>query len=316
MAIPEHVEKLKEGVEAWNSWRAIHPDVSPDLSGLNLRNRDEFGASEIWFEKSYNPSGRDLSSVDMSGINLRGSNLRKIDLYRAKLSDADLSESDLRAAKLRRMDAKRLWLWNSDLRGADISYSNISSGMLSQSNLTGTKLIRADVSNVGVHKVKYKRERMRGTCLGIIGASTVNGDAVFRRDLIDQDYIDNKAEKWTRPVWNPARFLLLWPWSAIDFGRSINRVLFFAFIIVVAFGSAYPVLEAGGHIAYLNDAGVDNWLRPFYIAAISFSTLGFTDVVVAESWYGQIALMANVLLGYFTLGLVLSILANSVARRG
>lgn len=36
MPNPEHVAKLKEGVEAWNAWRAKNRKIAPDLQGTNL----------------------------------------------------------------------------------------------------------------------------------------------------------------------------------------------------------------------------------------------------------------------------------------
>jgi Pentapeptide repeats (8 copies) len=36
MANPEHLAKLKEGVEAWNEWRLKNPGIQPDLQGANL----------------------------------------------------------------------------------------------------------------------------------------------------------------------------------------------------------------------------------------------------------------------------------------
>ena len=40
MANPEHLAKLKEGVEAWNQWRRDFPDVRPFLNGADLRGVD------------------------------------------------------------------------------------------------------------------------------------------------------------------------------------------------------------------------------------------------------------------------------------
>jgi hypothetical protein len=34
MANDEHVAMLKQGVAAWNVWRAENPDIRPDISGL------------------------------------------------------------------------------------------------------------------------------------------------------------------------------------------------------------------------------------------------------------------------------------------
>jgi hypothetical protein len=36
MANPEHVEILRQGVEAWSEWRLSHPEIEPDLSGTDL----------------------------------------------------------------------------------------------------------------------------------------------------------------------------------------------------------------------------------------------------------------------------------------
>src|SRR6266487_1799402 len=36
MANQEHVEILKQGVEAWNRWRVINPWTQPDLNGADL----------------------------------------------------------------------------------------------------------------------------------------------------------------------------------------------------------------------------------------------------------------------------------------
>ena len=40
MAITEHLEKLRAGVEYWNSWRATNPHLKPALRGADLRGLD------------------------------------------------------------------------------------------------------------------------------------------------------------------------------------------------------------------------------------------------------------------------------------
>jgi len=37
MAEPEHVAKLKAGINAWNQWRVDNPEISRDLSDMDLR---------------------------------------------------------------------------------------------------------------------------------------------------------------------------------------------------------------------------------------------------------------------------------------
>src|SRR5690348_289939 len=36
MANQQHLNKLREGVDTWNQWRADHPEITPDLSGAEL----------------------------------------------------------------------------------------------------------------------------------------------------------------------------------------------------------------------------------------------------------------------------------------
>ncbi len=60
MANPKHLDKLKEGVEAWNAWRDENPDVMPDLVETNL-------------------SGADLTGANLSVADLTGAILIKAD---------------------------------------------------------------------------------------------------------------------------------------------------------------------------------------------------------------------------------------------
>ena len=40
MANPEHLKKLQEGVQVWNSWRKTRPKVMPDLRDADLSEAD------------------------------------------------------------------------------------------------------------------------------------------------------------------------------------------------------------------------------------------------------------------------------------
>ena len=44
MAKPEHLDKLKEGVEVWNEWRDDNPGIAPALWGADLEESDLRGA--------------------------------------------------------------------------------------------------------------------------------------------------------------------------------------------------------------------------------------------------------------------------------
>ncbi len=66
MANPEHLAKLKEGVEAWNKWRKDNPEIKRDLTEADL--------TEI-----------DLGKANLGGANFTGTgNLEVEQLCQAK----------------------------------------------------------------------------------------------------------------------------------------------------------------------------------------------------------------------------------------
>jgi hypothetical protein len=83
MAKDEHVAILKQGVEAWNAWRAENPDIRPDLSGADL-----------W------KIGVTLVQANLSGANLSRANLTLEGLDFANLSNAELIDAQGRLRAL------------------------------------------------------------------------------------------------------------------------------------------------------------------------------------------------------------------------
>lgn len=106
MANQEHLDLLKQGVQAWNKWRDEHSDVRPDLSEADLSNRDLKGV--------------DLFRADLYKANLSEADLREADLRNTDLTYADLRKTDLRDAKL-----NRAILCGVNLSGADLSGCNV-----------------------------------------------------------------------------------------------------------------------------------------------------------------------------------------------
>ena len=87
MANPEHLAKLKEGVMAWNAWRAENEEVRVDLSGADLTEANLTGADL---------TGADLTEANLTGADLRGANLTGARLKEAILSGANLTHQSNR----------------------------------------------------------------------------------------------------------------------------------------------------------------------------------------------------------------------------
>jgi hypothetical protein len=86
MADLDHLNILRQGIDAWNAWRAGNPDITPDLRGADLCGAKLSLANFI---------GADLWEANLIGADLRGANLSGADLSQANLVDVDLTDADL-----------------------------------------------------------------------------------------------------------------------------------------------------------------------------------------------------------------------------
>jgi uncharacterized protein YjbI with pentapeptide repeats len=171
MANLKRVELLRQGVEAWNAWRAEEPSVDPDLRQA------------------------DLSDENLLGVNLRRANLRGARLVGAILSDADLSEGELSGADLSGADLKRAILRGADARGADLSHAdftradlrdaifsraNLSGANLSQANFTHTILSHANLSGTDLNQAILCQTNLNQANLS---GAILSGAVLSRADL-------------------------------------------------------------------------------------------------------------------------------------
>jgi uncharacterized protein YjbI with pentapeptide repeats len=151
MANAEHLAILREGFSAWHTWRKEHPDVTPDLSQVDLS-----GMRLSLF---------DLSKVNLSGVRLNKANLFKTNLFWANLGEASLDEASFRDADLRSAHLYRASLTSADLSESNLITANFSQADLRRANFTKAKLDWADLG--GAH--------MSDTIFATVDLSTVIG---------------------------------------------------------------------------------------------------------------------------------------------
>ena len=108
MAKPEHLDKLIESVEVWNTWRYENSEIVPAL----------------W--------GADLEETDLRDANLRDADLEEADLSEADLRGADLNGAKLRGANLRGANLEQAYLMGADLKSTDLESANLMGAMYLQ----------------------------------------------------------------------------------------------------------------------------------------------------------------------------------------
>lgn len=329
-----HIDKLREGVEAWNAWRRGNPGQRPQLAGADLSEMELTGA---------NLSEADLTDAELFGSNLSGANmkmavlckadlagavLRGAALYKAQLADACLIEADLTGASLGAADLAHADLRGTTLHGVDFEHADLSGANLTEADLTGANLSRADITGATLRNANLARTNLtsmkdgsfrekRGRYYGIRGLDSCFGDPLFVRDAKDQDYLDtlevaiNETESPYRRRWKRFWF---GAWSLIDYGRSLGRLALGAFIVAMIFGFIFQLdTVLGWHYFELPDSA-GGALTPYYFSVVTYTRLG-SGGITPTHWVGEVVLISERILGYVTLGLLLSILANKVARR-
>ncbi len=215
MANPEHLAKLKEGVEAWNQWRKQNPEVRPDLRKANLgggflehvdlRRADlreanlreaRLSGAELQgadFREAI-LIGADLTTAHLDRASLSPAYLSKARLVGAKLTEADLRGADLteailiranlRQAKLTRAGLNRALLLNAHLIGADLCEADLSGADLGEANLVGANLRGADLSRTGLVETNLETANLTGCSVYGISAWNVRLERAIQSNLV------------------------------------------------------------------------------------------------------------------------------------
>jgi uncharacterized protein YjbI with pentapeptide repeats len=148
MANEEHLQIIRQGVDAWNAWREKNPQLRPDLFEANLSGLDLSGADL---------SEAILTKANLSDANLLGANLCRVKLYEANLSRANLTKANLSDANLHKADLTdailfRASLSEASLLGANLSKADLRGGFLFGANLSGANLCGAKLHEANLHK--------------------------------------------------------------------------------------------------------------------------------------------------------------------
>lgn len=332
---PEAVRtSLLENDDAWKTARTGLRNAKGALAELDfgeadLSRRDladlDFSRSDFFHAKLEQANLKngvfrdaDFTNADLGGADLHKSDLGGAVFQEARLGQAEMSYADGRGADFRGADLRGARLCDADLRGADFSHADLTGADLTRADITGAKFHFTKLNDANVMHVKYGGYLdMTGLYYGVRGVDSTIGNAIFVRDAKDQDYIDTLHQALLdRPAGfaRGLRLLLFRAWKLIDHGRSLAKVGFYAFLIATFYGLIYlcDMIYGWQIMDYSNSA--QTWFTPFYYSVVTYTTLGFGDVT-ADSLFGEIFVISEVILGYFTLGLLLAILANTIARR-
>jgi len=147
-------------------------------------------------------------------------------------------------------------------------------------------------------------------------------------DIADECYLreqDMRKERaYEQNQW--ARFISYFLWSLIcRYGTSFRRWMICTCAIIFLFGCSFAPWHWAVDNHWLqelvrtvkpsirNNGGADSWFSPWYYSVVTIATLGYGDVVPADT-SGQIFSVAEVLIGYLLFGGLISVFSKKITR--
>jgi uncharacterized protein YjbI with pentapeptide repeats len=326
MANDNQIAILSQGADAWNKWREENPDVLIDLKNAKLMHLN--------LEKA-NLAKADLKTANLSFTNFKNANLAFSNLESAIFSFANFEGANFSAAHLENAyleDAKltSARLAGANLKNAKLANSNLKNAYLADAHLEGTILSAANFKNANLSSVTYDQKIMwkliRATrfslkklwnhrydilldttirCKGV-NAATCYGSQQFKLFLQDQDFLEEFLErKWGKKIF------FIW-WLFADCGRSLGRWAGWSLVLALLFAFLFWFLGSNSfdtqHLKF-------NFLTMFYYSVVTFTTLGFGDII-PKTTTAALFVTVEVILGYVMLGGLITIFASKLSRRG
>ncbi len=257
-----------------------------DIGGTNLLGANLTGATM----NECSGAGTTFGSADLSNASLIGADLERATFSKGRLRHTVFSTAKLRGARMREADLSGASFARADMREVDLTGSAIAGVRFSGTDLRGAHL-------------KALKDFTRATWVGAdIREVDYYGAYMIRRYIADENYI-HELRTHSR-----SSEIIYWIWwLTSDCGRSALRWAACTMIVNLLFAAVYVL------------AGMDfgegaTWLTPIYFSTVTFTTLGYGDIVPSTS-LAQIIVMVEVTLGYIALGGLLSIFADKMARR-
>jgi hypothetical protein len=192
MANDEHVAVLRQGVDAWNTWRERNPGLTPDfiravLPGADLSNADLSGAllprANLFKANLFGANldhatllGTNLSQAYLCEANLSLANLSLADLSYADLARANLAHAILSGANLRGASLYGVNLQAADLSGADLSGADVNVARLIDVNLSGAVLTGCRIYGISAWDLELERAEQKNLIITPPGVAEITVD--------------------------------------------------------------------------------------------------------------------------------------------
>jgi len=273
-------------------------------------------------------SNANLTQVNLASANLFDTDFSKADLVGADLSGCDLTGADLSGADLTRADLSGARLWHADLTGAKLVEANLTGADFWQAKLCHTRLWRADISkslSLSKHSFQCRKNRLF-TDYRVYEEGYVAAEETYRslkRYFISEGRYDDASwasfkEKTMEKIrLRKARDLKYIPMAIMGllcgYGEKPQRIISSSFFIIIAYAGIFFLLKS--IMASANSAFSFNFGDYIYYSVVTFTTLGYGDIIPKTSTIFRLIAVSEAFLGAFLMGLFIFTLARKYSAR-
>jgi hypothetical protein len=274
-----------------------------------------------------NLKGANLSCLNLSGLHLFDACLEGADLVGANLSGCDLTHCNLSSADLTKANLTGSRLWSADMTGAN----------LTECELESTDLWNAKMFNVKLWHANFRNARSL-TKLNFSG-----GQKIFDRPGINESgilsaedsYRDLKAYFLSRGMYNDAswasfkektmeRLILkkngdfnyfpsLFMSLVCGYGEKPYRIILTALFTIFFFAALF--FSYGAIRPSNGDTGMLMWSDYIYYSTITFTTVGYGDIIPKSQPLYRFMASCEAFMGVFLTGLFIFTLARKYSAR-
>lgn len=275
----------------------------------------------------YNLKKVNLSQLDLSGARLFDAKLEGADLVGTNLSSADITHCDMRHADLTQANLAGARLWNTDLTGASLTECDLSGADLWNAKLFNVKLWHATLAGAkAISRKTFSGGERFVDHTNINESGALAAEESYRN--LKQYFISNgmyndaswasfKEKIMERMILKKNRDLRYLPsltmGTLCGYGEKPYRIVLSAALTICLFALAYLFLNAIQSTVNQNE--VLHWGDCLYYSAITFTTVGYGDLIPKPHTTFRLLAAFEAFMGVFLTGLFIFTLARKYSAR-
>ena len=294
-----------------------------DLSGCNLK---KAVLRKVHLEK-VNLSKVNLSQADISGSHLFDVNLDSADLIGTNLSDCYLTHCNFKGADLTKATLAHARLWNADLSGANLTECDLSYADLWDAKLFNVKIWRAIlVCARGLCKKSFSEGSRMFDNPRINESGAISAEESYRNlkqcflssgKYNDASWASFKEKTMERAVFKTKRDLNYFPSLLMNllcgYGEKPSRIVLSSISTIFLFALIYFTFNAVQ--SSVGQENVLKWSDYLYYSAVTFTTVGYGDLIPKPYAFFRLLAATEAFLGVFLAGLFIFTLARKYSAR-